>query len=103
MLVEELQTVTVDLNGTPRMRFNQIGKVVLQLLGGESIGTAIVVLRNPAYCAGVDIYGAVAHPLKLQCPEVTLVELVESGLLAGFHHNLLCHRAQNRAGKEFYT
>jgi hypothetical protein len=59
VLIKELQTVAVNLDRTPGVRFNQLGKVVFQLLGGQPVGTAIAVLRYTTHPAAVGIDGFV--------------------------------------------
>ena len=100
MLPKELQTVAVNLYGTPGMRFDQFGKAFLQLLGGEPVGAAIVILSNPAHGAGIDINGALTETLKLQGSEMAFVQIVASLLFAGFRDKLLCHlpRTGRRGG-----
>ena len=78
---EKLQAITIDLDGAPGMGLDQASEVDLQLLGGESIGTAVVVVCNTAHGTRVDIDGALTQALKLQGSEVALVQSVESVLL----------------------
>ena len=90
MLIKELQTVTVNLDRTPGMRFNQFGKVDLQLLRAQPVRTAIVVLRYSTHRAGVDVNGAVTQASKLQSTHMALVQRVESNLFIALHDKLLC-------------
>ncbi len=81
------------------MGFDQFGEILLQLAGAEPVGRAVEVPGNPAHCAGVHVYGAVAFALKLQSPEVAPVLAVEALLFVGSHAKLLLNRARDWAAR----
>jgi len=50
VFVKELQAIAIYFDGTPGVRFDQGGKVILEIVGGESIGqrSKKVVIRRTA-------------------------------------------------------
>ncbi len=65
MLPEELQAITVNLDGTPRMRLNQLGKIIFSLFQGQLIGAAIKMFTDPTHSPRVGINGFLTFTLKL--------------------------------------
>jgi hypothetical protein len=57
MFPEELQPITVDFDGTPRMGLHQVGEVLFPLFQGQLIRAAIKMLRDPTHGSGVGING----------------------------------------------
>jgi hypothetical protein len=75
---EKLQAVSIDFYGTPRMGFDQLGKIGFQLGNAQSIRTAVIMIPNPpnSPCIGVNRF--LAFPLQLEQLDMTVVQLVES-------------------------
>ena len=66
MFPEELEAITVNLDGAPGMRLNQLGKILFSLFQGQSIGAAIKMLGNPTHSPRVGINGLLAFALKFE-------------------------------------
>ena len=66
MLPEKLQTITVNLDGTPGMGLNQLGKVFFSLLQGQLIGAAIKMFTDPTHSPRIGINGLLAFTLKFE-------------------------------------
>ena len=73
MRIEELQSVQIELDRTPRVRSHQFGKVIGQLLLGSTVNLVIEALADAADRAGVGINGLGLHPLEIQVLEMRLV------------------------------
>ncbi len=57
MLPEELEPITVNLDGTPGMGVNQFGKVFFALFQGQLIGAAIKIFTDSTYSPRVGVNG----------------------------------------------
>jgi hypothetical protein len=66
MLPEELQTITVNLDGTPGMGLNQLGKIFFSLLQGQLIWTAIKMFTDSTHSPRVGINGFLTLTLKFE-------------------------------------
>jgi hypothetical protein len=66
MLPEELQAITVNLDGTPGMGLNQFGKIVFSLLQGQLIGAAIKMFTDSTDSPRVGINGLLTFTLKFE-------------------------------------
>jgi hypothetical protein len=66
MLPEELQAVSVNLDGAPGMGFNQVGEVGFSLFHGQEIWAAIEIIPDTTYRPGVGINGFLGFALKFE-------------------------------------
>ena len=57
MRVEELQAVEIELHGTPRMRFQEIGEILGELGFGEILDTVVEVGADAPDGAGIGLDG----------------------------------------------
>jgi hypothetical protein len=64
MLPEELQTITVNLDGTPGMGLNQLGKVFFSLFQSQLIRAAIKIFTDSTYSPRVGFNGFLTFSLK---------------------------------------
>jgi len=74
MLVEELKTAAIQLNGTPGMGFNQAGKVIFEVIDGKSIRTTVKMAGNSPNGPGISINRGFAFTLSLECAKMFLVQ-----------------------------
>ena len=74
VLVEELQTVAVDLYCTPGVALHQGGEIVLEMRLIEAIGTAVEELSDTPYGSGVGIDGVRGLALAFQCVNMVFVQ-----------------------------
>ena len=84
MLPEELQAITVNLDGTPGMGLNQLGKIFFSLFQGQLIGAAIKMLTDPTHSPRVGINGLLAFTLKFEQAQVTLIKFIKSSFFCWF-------------------
>ena len=66
MLPEELQSVSVNLDGAPGMGLNQVGEIGLSLSQGQKIGAAIEKGSDSTYGPGVGVNGLLGFALQLE-------------------------------------
>src|SRR5450759_3276517 len=103
MLPEKLQTITINLDGTPGMGLNQLGKVFFSLFQGQLIGAAIKMLTDPPHSPRIGINGLLAFTLKFEQTQVMLIKFIKSIRFSLVHGILPFNGARNWATMGGYT
>ena len=85
MLPEEPKAETIDLDRTPGKRFQEFGEIGLKVLRSQIGGTPAKVIGQAPDRPAVQVDGGRPLSLKLQCPEMVLVERFKLPLLFGIH------------------
>jgi hypothetical protein len=78
MFPEKLQTIAVNFNGTPRVGFHQVGKILFPLFQGQFVGATIKMFSDSAHSARLGINGLLTFALELEQTQVTLIKFVKS-------------------------
>ena len=92
MFPEELQAIAVNLDGTPGMGVNQIGKVLFSLFQGQLIGAAIKTFTDSTYAPRIAINGFLTFAIKFKQTQVTFIKFMKSVGFSFVHGILLFNR-----------
>lgn len=98
--IEELQPVTVDFDGTPRVSLDQAGKIAFQLRFGQRVRAAIKELCDPAHRTRIDINGSGSFTLQLKVGKVLFIKEVVTLKFCGGHdvYSCIVHRVMGAQG-----
>ena len=80
MGVIELEAIQVEFNGTPGVRFQQISKIINQLLPGEIIDFMIKIVANAADGTRVGLNGLGTESFELEVLQMLFVIYLEFSL-----------------------
>ena len=85
VIPEKLKANAINLDGAPGVGLHKIGKVGLQLVLGQAIGTLVEEPGHSPYGSTVGVDGGRSFALKFQGLQVALVKRLKPGLFLGNH------------------
>ena len=76
LIIGCLSAISVEFDGAPRVSLDESGKVLLKLVSGERVRTAIEIVAYPANCTGISINSRRSFTLQFKIGKVLFIKSV---------------------------